>query len=97
MTEEEEDRFVAIIGKALSMHSAGQYTDTALHAEHHRAVAEWISRENRRRERWDKIAQSVAGSLIVAAVTGVLSVLCWLGRLALAGLQHTGGNPPPGH
>jgi hypothetical protein len=97
----EEERLVRVVTAALIAHGAEQRIDAQLHAEHHRAVAEWIARENRKRERWEKIMQSTVGSLLVAGALALVSGLCWLGRLALAGAQaaqhSTGGNPPPGH
>lgn len=99
MTEldEEERRLLRVVTAALAAHGAESRLDPQLHAEHHKAVAEWLARENRKRERWEKIMQSAAGGILVAVFGGIASALCWLGKLALAGAQHTGGNPPPGH
>jgi hypothetical protein len=103
MTEltEAEQRLVRVLSAVLEQQGSEQGIDSQLHAEHHRAVAQWIQKENQKRERWEKITQSAVGSLIVAAISGLAAALIWIAKLALAGAQAaqhtTGGNLPPGH
>lgn len=46
------------------------------HQEHHIFIAEWIEREQRKRERWERITTQVGGWAIIS-ILGAAGTLAW--------------------